>query len=104
ERDLRQAWQGLRAGRERMPNLAMHARSSAQVVEAYRKQFQIGQRSLLDLLNSEAERYGAQAAVLNGVYTVSADEHRLLAAMGKLVAALGVPRPGEAEAENAAAR
>lgn len=104
ERDLRQAWQGLRAGRERMPNLALHARSSAQVVEAYRKQFQIGQRSLLDLLNSEAERYGAQAAVLNGVYAVSADEHRLLAAMGKLVAALGVPRPWEAEAEDAAAR
>ena len=102
ERDLRQAWHGLRAGRERMPSLANHAQASAQVVEAYRMQFKIGQRSLLDVLNSEAERYNAQAAALNGVYAVSADELRLLAAIGKLVATLGVPRPEEAGGADAA--
>jgi adhesin transport system outer membrane protein len=46
ERDVRQAWEGLVADRVRLPQLAQYARASADVAEAYRLQFQLGQRSL----------------------------------------------------------
>lgn len=92
ERDLRQAWEGLLASRERIPQLEGHAGVSAQVVQAYRQQFSIGQRSLLDVLNAENELYNARGSALNGLLGVSADEMRVLAAMGRLVLALGVKR------------
>lgn len=94
ERDLRQAWEGLVASRERIPQLETHAGVSAQVVQAYRAQFSIGQRSLLDVLNAENELYSARGNALNGLLGVSADEMRVLATMGKLVMALGLAVPG----------
>jgi len=90
ERDLRQAWEGLSASRERLPELETHADVSVQVVKAYRAQFGIGQRSLLDVLNAENELYTARGNALNGLLGVSADEMRVLATQGRLVAALGV--------------
>jgi len=98
ERDLRQAWEGLVASRERLPQLENHAQVSVQVVQAYRSQFAIGQRSLLDVLNAENELYTARGNALNGLLGLSADEMRVLATMGKLVAVLGVAIPGEANA------
>lgn len=95
ERDLRQAWQGLAANRARIPDLERHADISVQVVEAYRAQFGIGQRSLLDVLNAENELFGARAAALNGQLAVSAEEIRVLAAVGTLVNALGISIPDE---------
>ena len=100
ERDVRQAWEALRADRARMPQLAVHAGMSVQVVEAYKQQFRIGQRSLLDLLNAENEQFSARGAVLNALYTVTAGEMRVLAGMGKLMATLGVPLPDEARVED----
>lgn len=102
ERDLRQAWQGLAASRERIPELERHAQFSAQVVETYRAQFGIGQRTLLDVLNSESELYNARGNALNGVLGVAADEMRLLAALGTLTAALGVAVPDEEKPDDAA--
>jgi adhesin transport system outer membrane protein len=83
-----------------MPQLAVHAGMSVQVVEAYKQQFRIGQRSLLDLLNAENEQFSARGSVLNALYTVTAGEMRVLAGMGMLMATLGVPLPEEARAEN----
>ncbi len=91
ERDVRQAWEGLAADRVRLPVLASYARSSADVAEMYRLQFQIGQRSLLDVLNAENESFNARASFVAGREAVTADEVRLLAAMGKLLEAVGVP-------------
>jgi adhesin transport system outer membrane protein len=102
ERDLRQAWQGLAASRGRIPELERHAELSVQVVEAYRAQFSIGQRSLLDVLNAESELYNARANALNGLFAVSADELRVLAAVGTLVNALGLGVPGEDKTNDAA--
>ena len=94
ERELRQAWASLAANRVRLPDLERHAELSVQVVEAYRAQFGIGQRSLLDVLNAEAELYNARGDALNGQVAVTADEIRVLAGVGTLVSALGVPSPG----------
>jgi outer membrane protein, adhesin transport system len=93
ERELRQAWASLAANRTRLPDLERHAELSVQVVEAYRAQFGIGQRSLLDVLNAEAELYNARGDALNGQVAVGADEIRVLAGVGTLVNALGLKNP-----------
>lgn len=100
ERDVRQAWQALAADRSRLPQLEAYARASADVAEAYRLQFQLGQRSLLDVLNAENERFNATSNYLAGRSAVSAGEIRLLASVGRLLESLGVPLPQQAAARS----
>jgi len=90
ERDLRQAWQGLEEDRVRLPQLDRYAAASAQVVASYRLQFSIGQRTLLDVLNAENELFSAKSSQYTGMHAVTLGELRVLAAMGRLLAALGV--------------
>ncbi len=90
ERDLRQAWQGLAEDRIRLPQLQRYAAASEQVVKSYRLQFSIGQRTLLDVLNAENELFAARSSQYTGGYAVTIGELRVLAAMGRLLEALGV--------------
>ena len=93
ERDVRQAWDTLASDRSRLPQLALYARASGDVAEAYRLQFQLGQRSLLDVLNAENERYTAVSNYIAGVAAVNAGELRVLASIGRLLETLGVALP-----------
>ena len=93
ERDVRQAWEALASDRSRLPQLARYARASMEVAEAYRLQFQLGQRSLLDVLNSENERFNAVGGHVAGRAAVTAGEVRLLASTGRLLDAMLSPPP-----------
>ena len=62
---------------------------------AYRRQFDIGQRSLLDLLNAENELYTAQRAYANARHDLDIARLRTRAAMGDLLPSLGLSRPLE---------
>jgi adhesin transport system outer membrane protein len=62
--------------------------------DAYRQQFDIGQRSLLDLLNSENELYTARRAYANAEFDLGIARARTQAGMGALVATLGLTRTG----------
>jgi adhesin transport system outer membrane protein len=90
ERDLRQAWQVLAQERIRLPQLQRYAAASAQVVNSYRLQFSIGQRTLLDVLNAENELFTARSNEYTGANLVTLGELRVLAAMGRLLETLGV--------------
>ncbi|HEY5898573.1 MAG TPA: TolC family outer membrane protein [Burkholderiales bacterium] len=94
ERDLRIAWEGLAADRARLPDLQRYAETSAEVVEAYRSQFGIGQRTLLDVLNAENELYSARSGFASGEAAVAVDVYRVLANMGRMLAQLGLRLPG----------
>jgi adhesin transport system outer membrane protein len=65
--------------------------------DAYRQQFEIGRRSLLDLLNAENELYAARRSYADAEADMAIAIVRTHAAMGTLVAALGLRRP-EAQA------
>jgi len=65
--------------------------------EAYRQQFDIGQRSLLDLLNAENETYTARRALTNAQYDRAIAFLRTQAAMNQLNAQLGLARGGQAD-------
>ncbi len=60
--------------------------------DAYRQQFDIGQRSLLDLLNAENELYTARRAYANAEYDLGYAYARTHAAMYQLGSQLGVSR------------
>jgi len=59
---------------------------------AYRQQFEIGQRSVLDMLNAENEAYTASRALANAEYDQALAAARTHAAMGRLTEALGIRR------------
>jgi adhesin transport system outer membrane protein len=69
--------------------------------EAYRQQFDIGQRTLLDLLDSQSEYFEASRAYIHARYNQVAAQARTLAAMGQLVAALGASRADVSDLQQA---
>jgi adhesin transport system outer membrane protein len=60
--------------------------------DAYRQQFDIGQRSLLDLLNAENEVYTAKRAYANAEADLLVAQARSLAASQRLTTQLGLAR------------
>jgi len=64
--------------------------------DAYRQQFDIGQRSLLDLLNSENELYTARRSYANAEYDLGIAYVRTQAAVNRLGGQLGLTRAEDA--------
>lgn len=95
-RDLRQtltiAFQNTKALNEKMAYLNKHRASSALTREAYRRQFDIGQRTLLDLLDSENEYFTSQRNYTDAQYDLLVAEAQTLAGTGELLHTLGVQR------------
>jgi adhesin transport system outer membrane protein len=60
--------------------------------DAYRQQFDIGQRSLLDLLNAENELFTARRAYGNAQYDLGIAQARTQSALQQLTAQLGLAR------------
>ncbi|WP_111415308.1 TolC family outer membrane protein [Billgrantia lactosivorans] len=78
--------------REQIRYLNDHRQSIDRVRGAYQQQFDIGQRTLLDVLDSENEYFEASRAYTNAEYDIALADARTLAAMGQLMQALGVMR------------
>ena len=107
-RDARQtaaiAYHDVQKLTEQLNYLDRHVLSSEKVRDAYRQQFDIGQRTLLDLLNSENELYGARRAYTNAELDLTIAKARTHAAASSLVAALGLTRAGTNDDEIAEGR
>ncbi|PKF60702.1 channel protein TolC [Psychromonas sp. psych-6C06] len=73
--------------------IKMHVIASKDTQSDYKEQFKIGQRSLLDLLDTENELYQARRDFLDAEFTEISAQYRILHAMGLLVQALRVTRP-----------
>ncbi|WP_157314272.1 TolC family outer membrane protein [Chitinibacter sp. GC72] len=83
ERQVRQnaslSWNAMMIAAERVPVLTSYANSSKSARDEYSKQFSLGQRSLLDLLDSENEYFTAQRDLVGGQYDELRARFRLLA-------------------------
>lgn len=77
-----------------IPILNNHRLSSARVRTAYKDQFDIGERTLLDLLDAENEYFDASRAYVNAIYDRKLAVARVQAGMGHLVSSLGLVRDG----------
>ena len=77
---------------EQVRYLEKNAAAIQRARDAYRQQFEIGQRSLLDLLNAENEAYTARRAVANAEFDRAIAYVRVHAAMNTLLPTLGLVR------------
>ncbi|NLV87565.1 MAG: TolC family protein, partial [Clostridiales bacterium] len=84
------SWNTLVSVRERLPNLKQHVDSALATRDAYTLQFSIGQRTLIDLLDTENEYYTSTVEYVNGQYLELFAGYRLMADMGRLLHSLGV--------------
>lgn len=74
----------------RLASLEQHRTASAAVLVAYREQFDIGRRSLLDVLDSENEAFQAERAYTNGEYDLQIARLYTLHSMGELMNTLSL--------------
>ncbi|GGW51985.1 outer membrane protein [Vreelandella hamiltonii] len=77
---------------EQLRYLNDHRQSIDRVRGAYQQQFDIGQRTLLDVLDSENEFFEASRAYANAEFDLTLAQARTLAAMGQLMQTLEVAR------------
>ncbi|MBU0595005.1 MAG: TolC family outer membrane protein [Gammaproteobacteria bacterium] len=93
-RDIRQtmeiAFNDVQKYKEQLSYLDQHQLSIEKARDAYRQQFDIGQRTLLDLLDSENELYQAKRAYTNAGHDLLIASARAQASMGHLLSALGI--------------
>jgi outer membrane protein, adhesin transport system len=90
EQDVRLAWNNLTTTRQRFAPLETHLRATSEVVAAYQEQFKIGQRSLLDVLDSETELFRAHSSLIDLQYSEWIEIFNLLNGMGVLLSTLDI--------------
>jgi adhesin transport system outer membrane protein len=93
---MRLSWHAYETAKSQMEYFKTHVDASKQALLAYRKQFNIGKRTLIDLLDQENEVFQANINYVNGQYTMALATYRILAGTGKLLWALGVQLPEQA--------
>lgn len=105
-RDVRQtaaiARNDLRKLAAQLEQLDRNVLSILKARDAYRQQFEIGQRNLLDLLNAENELYTARRSYTGAEYDLDIAYARVHASGNRLVQALGLVRPDDGGSAQAA--
>ncbi|GAB2883269.1 hypothetical protein GCM10027046_09700 [Uliginosibacterium flavum] len=93
-RDIRQtttiAASNVRKLREQLRLLNQHLLSTEKARDAYRQQFDIGQRTLLDLLDTENELFQARRAYTNAEFDLKQAQYQVLTVTHRLLPGLGL--------------
>jgi len=93
EEDVRTAWSRLQNQTALANELEAQSRITDDVLLSYREQFNIGRRSLLDVLDAQNTRYNVQAQAQTAQLAKLYAQYRVLAAENRLVQCLGVQIP-----------
>lgn len=93
EEGTRLAWQARESLKQQKGYMQQHVESSNQTVKAYKQQFTLGQRTLLDVLNTENELFEARKNYIGADYDELQAQYRILNATGKLLDSLRVVKP-----------
>ncbi len=95
EQNVRTAWNDALRFEQTEQNTNGFIESIGKTREAYRAQYEIGQRSLLDLLNSEVEYTSAVRQKINARADLATARLRLLALTGRVTSQLRLPLANE---------
>jgi adhesin transport system outer membrane protein len=96
EEDARTAWSRLSNQSRLVGELETQGRVSDDLLLSYREQFNVGRRSLLDVLDAQNTRQNVQAQIETARFAKIYAQYRVLAATNRLIEALGVSMPTEA--------
>ncbi len=93
---VRLAWNKFTSAERRFATLERHVESTQRARDAYRQQFNIGDRSLLDLLDSENELFEARRDLVAARADYATAIYGVLAGMGRLTGELQLALPEQA--------
>ena len=94
------AWNAMVNAKKQTPTAREYAETTQRVRAAYQDQFGLGQRTLLDVLDSENELYNANRRYTEVRYTEEYSMYRILSNMGELLSKAKVVVPAEAIAQS----
>ncbi len=86
---LRLSWSAYQTVDGQFKYLLMHVRAAEDTKSAYQKQFNIGRRTLLDLLNTENEVVDSKRTLINANYDRIFSQYRIFNSMGQLLKEVG---------------
>lgn len=92
---IRLSWMAYRAVLDRKGYLQQRVNSTQATADSYAQQFNFGKRTLLDVLDTEAEVIDAKQAMVNAEYDGLYSQYRIINGLGSLVVSLGVELPEE---------
>jgi len=95
EDDVRQTWASMVSAGERAREFANQAAANGEVVRAYKDQFTLDRRTLLDVLDAQNELFVSRTNTINAEFLEIFSVYRLLALKGQLLPTLGVAYPRE---------
>lgn len=102
EEDVRSAWSRLQNQAALVNELETQAKITDDLLLSYREQFNIGRRSLLDVLDAQNTRYNVQAQTETARLAKLFAQYRVLASANRLIECLGVQMPAAARADQRA--
>ncbi len=90
---IRLSWMALMAAKDKHAFLKDYVSSTKATAEAYNKQWSLGKRTMLDVLDTEAEVINSQKDLINTKYDQLHAQCRVLNGMGTLMKALAAQVP-----------
>lgn len=93
EETVRLAWSLYETAISQIPQFEIHMTTVHKVLQAYYQQFDIGQRTLLDLLDTENEVLRAQNDYATGLHNKLVGSYRIFRGTGCLLDHFGIPQP-----------
>lgn len=95
EEGTRLAWNARESLEKQKEYIQQHVDASYETVQAYKKQFGLGQRTLLDVLNTENELFEARKSFITAEYDAMYADYRVMNATGNLLDAMKFKQPTE---------
>lgn len=97
---VRLSWMAYQAAKERIKYLEQRVASTTETASSYTKQFNLGKRTLLDVLDTEAEVIDAKQTLVNASYDGMYAQYRILNGLGRLVKSFDLEWPKESQVDD----
>jgi adhesin transport system outer membrane protein len=94
---LDKAWAARTITTDRAAALVRDVEAARRTFVAYNKEYELGQRTLIDLLNSQNQYFNANVSLVSARGVAVFADYQLLAAMGQLLTYLKTGKPPEAD-------
>ena len=96
---VRLSWEAYKAAQEKVAYLEEYVKGTGLTATAFAAQWNIGRRTMFDLLDTQAEYITARASLVSARYDMAYAEYRVLNSLGKLVNTLGLQWPEESRVD-----
>ena len=96
---IRLSWVAYISAQNRISHLENYVKSTGATADAFAKQWNIGRRTMFDVLDIEAELVNSKIGLVNAQYDRIYAQYRILSGIGQLVHTLGLQWPEESKVE-----